>query len=141
MVNRCMSRAPAESGRGPVTPWADDLAGRVRSVEDQVAGMECALVTGNLVTGTAFANELVVVTTELLDALDLDPPRDPEKDAELVSTLRVYRNAAFVFRRLAGVSGEPDPTLGTVCTALIEQGHDHVRTLKGQIPEHWQTTE
>ena len=92
-------------------------------------------------TGTAFANELVVVTTELLDALDLDPPRDPEKDAELVSTLRVYRNAAFVFRRLAGVSGEPDPTLGTVCTALIEQGHDHVRTLKGQIPEHWQTTE
>jgi hypothetical protein len=94
--------------------------------------MESALVIGDLPTGTAFANALVAVTTELLDALDLDPNRDPERDIELVSTVRVCRNAAFVFRKLAGASGEPDPGLRTVCTSLIEQGHDHLRTLESQ---------
>ena len=132
---------PAEDGRRPVTPRADDPTGYLRSVADQVSGMESALVTGNLAAGTAFANALVAVTTELLDSIDLDPNRDPEKDAELVSTLRVYRNAAFAFRRLAGASGEPDPALETVCAALIEQGHDHLRTVKGQTPEHGQLTE
>ncbi len=103
--------------------------------------MESALVTGNLSAGTAFADALVAATTEILDALDLDPKRDPKMDAELVSTLRVYRNAAFVFRKLARASGEPDPALGTVCATLIEQGHDHFRTLNGQTPEPGQSTE
>jgi hypothetical protein len=97
--------------------------------------MESALISGELPTGTAFANRLVSVTTELLDALDLDPNRDPEVYIELVSALRVYRNAALVFRKLAGASGEPDPGLRTVCASLIEQGHDHFRALEGQRAE------
>lgn len=104
-------------------------------VTDQVSGMESALASGSLVAGIAFADALVAMTTELLDDLHLDPSRDPERDAELVSTLRVYRNAAFLFRKLAGASGEPDPTLGTRCAATIEQGHDHLRALRGQTPE------
>jgi hypothetical protein len=124
-----------------MTRWADDPTGRLRSVKDQVAGMESALIRGNLRSGTAFANALVADTTELLDELDLDPNRDPELDAELISTLRVYRNAAFVFRKLAGVDGEPDPAMGTLCAAMIDQGHDHLRALRGQTPEQDQSTE
>ena len=132
---------PADDGRRPVTPWADDPTGHLRSVTDQVSGMESALATGDPSTGTAFANALVDITTELLDALDLHPNRACENDAELVSMLRVYRNAAFVFRKLAGVSGEPDPALERVFAALIEQGHDHLRTLRAQASEHGQSTD
>jgi hypothetical protein len=94
--------------------------------------MESAIVTGNLATGTAYANAVVVVTTELLDELDLDPSEDPDRDAEIVSTLRVYRNAAFVFRKLAVGVGEPDPAMETLCAAMIAQGHDHLRAFMGQ---------
>ncbi len=124
-----------------MTSWADNEVGRLRLVTDQVLGMESALVTGRLAAGVAFADALVAVTTELLDDLDINPSRDPEKNADLASTLRVYRNAAFVFRKLAGASGKPDPRLGTVCAAMIEQGHDHLRALRGQTPERDQSTE
>ena len=96
--------------------------------------MESALVTGNLAAGIDFANALVSLTTDMLDALDRDPHRDPQKEAELISTLRVYRNAAFVFRRMVGASGEPNPALGRVCASMIEQGHDHWRALVGKDP-------
>lgn len=102
--------------------------------------MESALVAGSLTTGAPLADELVVMTTELLDALDLDPNPDPDRDAELISTLRVYRNAAFVFRRLAGTSGDPDPELAPLCAALIGQGHDHLLALMSQTPEEDETT-
>jgi len=69
----------------------------------------------------------VTSTTELLDALDLDPGHDPEPSAELVSTLRVYRNAAFVFRQLVDTSGETDPATAALCASTIVQGHDHWR--------------
>ena len=82
-----------------MTPWADDPSGHLRSVADRVSGMESALVTGNLSTGTTFADAVVAVTTELLDALDLDPNRDPEEDAELVSALHVSGTAAFVLAK------------------------------------------
>jgi hypothetical protein len=124
-----------------VTRWADDPTGHLRSVEDHVSGMESALVTGNLPRGTACANALVAVTTELLETLGLDQNRDPETEVELVSMLRVYRNAAFVFRKMAGASGEPDPALRTLCVSLIEQGHDHRRALEIQSPEQGRSTE
>jgi len=102
--------------------------------------MEAALDTGNLASGINFADALVSLTTDMLDELDRDPHRDPEKEAELISTLRVYRNAAFVFRRMVGASGEPKPALEKVCAAMIEQGHDHWRALVGKAPGEGQST-
>jgi hypothetical protein len=93
--------------------------------------MESALITGNLATGAVFADGLVAATTELLDKVDRDSRHDLDTDAELISTLRVYRNAAFVFRRLADADGEPDPAMRTLCATLIEQGHDHLRAFYG----------
>lgn len=118
-----------------MTRGADDATNSLRSVADKVGEMEAALIMGQLATGTAFADLVVAQTTALLDELDLDPSHDLERDAELISTLRVYRNAAFVFRRLADGSGEPDPAMRTLCAALIERGHDHLRAFMDQTPE------
>ncbi len=103
-----------------MTAWADDSARRLRSVEVMVVGMHSALVGGDLAGGGASADEIVAVTTEMLD-------HDHEPDAELVATLRVYRNAAFAYRKLVDAGGETDPGLAAACDALIEQGHDHLR--------------
>jgi hypothetical protein len=118
-----------------VTRGADDATNPLRSLADKVAEMESALITGQVATGAAFADRLVALTTELLDELDRDPRHDLERDAELISTLRVYRNAAFVFRRVADTGGKPDPAMTTLCATLIEQGHDHLRAFIGQTPE------
>jgi hypothetical protein len=123
-----------------VTARDDDTTGSLRSVADKVAELESALVGKSLKTGAPLADELVAMTTELLDALDLDPNPDPDRDAELISTLRVYRNAAFVFRRLAGASGEPDPELAALCAALIGQGHDHLVAFMSQAPQEDEST-
>lgn len=112
-----------------MTSWVVDPTGRLSAVRDRVSEMESALVTGNLETGTASANAVVAVTTALLDELDLDPIRDLDSDVHIISALRVYRNAALVFRKIAGASGEPDPALRPLCAALIEQGHHHLRAL------------
>jgi hypothetical protein len=117
-----------------VTRGADDETNSLRSVADKVAEMEAALTTGQVATGTAFADQLVALTTELLDEIDRDARHDLERDAELISTLRVYRNAAFVFRRVADAGGEPDPAMRKLCASLIEQGHDHLRALIGETP-------
>ena len=118
-----------------MTCWADDATGPLRSVVELVTRMEAALVQGRVTLGAAFADELVSVTTQLLDELDLDPRHELERDAELISTLRVYRNAAFVFRRLADAMGEPDPEMETLCATLIHQGHDHLQAIMGHTPE------
>jgi hypothetical protein len=97
--------------------------------------MESALISGESAIDTGLADALVAVTTELLDQIDLVPSPDLDKEAELISTLRVYRNAAFVFRRLADAVGEPDPAMTALCTNLIEQGHYHWRVFMGQTPE------
>ena len=97
--------------------------------------MESALITGQLSTGAAFAALLVGLTTELLDERDRDPSHHLDRDAELISTFRVYRNAAFVFRRLADIGGEPDPVLRALCLTLIEQGHDHLRAFIDQTTQ------
>ena len=113
----------------------DEPTCRLGLVAGNVAGMQSALAHGDLAMGTVFADAVVTETTRWLDAIDeLHPARDPERsawEAELISALRVYRNAAFVYRRMAGVNGEPDPALGPVCGAMIEQGHDHWRALTG----------
>ncbi len=98
--------------------------------------MESALVTGNLETGTALANAIVTVTTALLDELDHHPIGDLHRDPHVISALRVYRNAALVFRKIAGASGEPDPTLRPLCAALIEQGHHHVLGFRDEASGH-----
>jgi hypothetical protein len=123
-----------------VTRWADDAIGPLRSVAETVAEMESALVTGNVRVGTASADEVIAVTTALLDELDRDSNPDPARDVELISTLRAYRNAAFVYRKVAGVSGEPDPGTGTLCAAMIEQGHDHLRAFLNRASGDGQST-
>jgi hypothetical protein len=102
---------------------------RLYAVEDLVGIMELALATGDLTQGRIAADDLVAVTTELLEQIDHDPGHEPETDAEFVATLRVYQNAAFVFRRMSGVTGTPDPAMSSICAAMIEQGHDHLRLL------------
>jgi hypothetical protein len=113
-----------------VTRQADDPVRLLRSVANNVAEMESALASGDMNMGTCAANELVAVTTELLDGIDHN---DLARDPELISTLRVYRNAALVFRGLADANGESDPTRGTLCTTLIDQGHNHLRTFIGRL--------
>ena len=103
--------------------------------------MESALIAGQVSTTTGLADGLVGLTTELLDEIDLVPSPDLERDAELLSTLRVYRNAAFVFRRLADSDGEPAPAMNALCANLIEQGHYHWRAFMGQTPEESKSTE
>ncbi len=91
--------------------------------------MESALFWGNLEFGTSFANALVPLRTDVLDNLDLESNRDPERDSEIVSALREYRNAAFVSRKMARAGGDPDPASQALCESLIEEGHDQMRTL------------
>jgi hypothetical protein len=122
----------------------DEPTGWLRPVADNVTGMQRALVAGDVREGAPFADALVVETTRLLDAIDerhleLPPGRDRRGaaawEAELISALRVYRNAAFVYRRMAAAPGGLDPALAAVCDAMIEQGHDHWRALTDEPPE------
>ncbi|HEY7947937.1 MAG TPA: hypothetical protein VID75_09680 [Acidimicrobiales bacterium] len=98
--------------------------------------MQSALGTGDLAHGTGSADELVTMTTRLLEELDRERNRDNdndhEHDAELIAALRVYRNAAFAFRKLAGARDGLDGTLRAACVAMIELGHDHVRAYWGR---------
>jgi hypothetical protein len=119
-----------------VTSGIVDPTGRLGAVRDRVSEMESALATTDLEAGTASANAIVAATTALLDELDLDPIRDRDRDADLISALRVYRNAALVFRRISGASAEPDPSLRPLCAALIEQGHHHLRALQDDASGH-----
>ncbi len=111
----------------------DDLANGLRRVAECVAGMERCLRAQDPVTGRPFADGLVETATALLDHLDRTLDTDPAWDAELISTLRVYRNAGFMFRKLVGSASRGDPATEAVCTTLIEQGHDHVRALLAQF--------
>ncbi len=118
-----------------MTAGADGPTDRVRSVQSMVKGMQSALVAGDLASGTTAADEIVAVTTDLLEELDLDRHHDCEPNPELIATLRVYRNAAFAFRKLADVGGGTDSALLTACAALIDQGQDHFRAYLGGGPE------
>jgi hypothetical protein len=124
-----------------VTGWGDDPTGYLRSVHDNASGMQFALTTRDLASGQASADETVAVTTRLLEKFNLerdhdhDRDHDHEPDAELVASLRVYRNAAFAFRKLADVRGGPDPTLETACTALIDQGHHLLQAYLARLTE------
>jgi hypothetical protein len=124
--------AEIATGMSPSTPEALDWPSGVRSVVQGVCEMESALSTGDVAGGISFADAVVAMTTDLLDAIDLRPCEDPEWDAELISTLRVYRNGAFVFRSLPSVDAESGRDTMSVCMALLQQGHDHLRALVGQ---------
>ena len=123
----------AEGDRRRVSGWPEDLTSRLSSVQDKVATMEASLGTENLAAGAA--HELVVLTTGLLEELEPRATHESDAEAKLIATLRVYRNAAFAYRKLAGVSGESDPAMASVCLAMIEQGHE-LRALFDQDPDH-----
>jgi hypothetical protein len=84
--------------------------------------MRSALETNDLAKGAVPANKLVALTTEFLDEFDLNRVPEHDRDTELVAALRVYRNAAFAFRKLADPTEDTDSTLVSACIALIEQG-------------------
>ena len=107
-----------------MTSWPDDRTGRLHSVQTMVSAIDSSLVTGDLEAGIAAAQELVELTTGWLEKLEPAVSADDETEAMLVATLSVYRNAAFAFRKLAGVNGAPDPVMTDVCNAMIEQGHE-----------------
>jgi hypothetical protein len=110
----------------PVTDWIDDPTGRLRSVEHNVSQMESV--------GSAAAAEVVALTTELLEELEMEEANEPDTVSNLIATLRVYRNAAFAYRKLAGVNGEPDAAMADVCVAMVEHGHQ-LKALLDQIPD------
>jgi len=84
--------------------------------------MRSALKTNDLESGATPADELVALTTEFLDEFDLNRVPENDRDTELVAALRVYRNAAFAFRKLADATEDTDSMLVTACVALLEQG-------------------
>jgi len=126
------STGEPDANKRPSPRGAFDWQSGLDSVVQGVRGMQSALVTGDVATGIAFADAVVAMTTALLDELDLHPCSDPEWDAELISTLRVYRNGAFVFRNLPTIDARLDRDTEAVCMAILEQGHDHLRALVGQ---------
>jgi hypothetical protein len=118
----------------PVTDWIDDPTGRLRSVEHNVSQMESALANETVSVGSAAAAEVVALTTELLEELEMEEANEPDTVSNLIATLRVYRNAAFAYRKLAGVNGEPDAAMADVCVAMVEHGHQ-LKALLDQIPD------
>ena len=123
-----MSEVPGDNlgmARRIVTGPLHDHIIWLRTVEASVATLESSLQSGDLGPGVAAADELVVATTKLLQDLGHQPGYNPTTDAELVAALHVFQNAAFSFRRLAGVTGEPDPDMAVVCADMIEQGRHH----------------
>ncbi|MGH9918169.1 MAG: hypothetical protein ACRD6W_04770 [Nitrososphaerales archaeon] len=96
-------------------------------LQELVDRIESSLGRGRPDAELAMADDLVSITQQLLAAIDQNPARDLEAEAELVAALRVYRNAAFALRRLASGAQEADPSLVEISRNLINQGHDHLR--------------
>lgn len=117
-----------------MTPLEHNLIERLRSVEEIVTALESALGKGDFEAGAELATGLVAGSTKMLEELDHDRKLGPENVGELIACLRVDRNAAFAFRKLAGVSGESDPAMGTVCATMLQQGHDHLQAFLGRSP-------
>jgi hypothetical protein len=93
--------------------------------------MEIVLHREDFASGTAAADHLVAVTTHLLDQIR----HDPNTDVELAAALQVYRNAAYLFRKLARPGSEVDAEMPGVCQTLIDQGNDHFdRFVRGIQP-------
>ena len=90
-----------------------------------VARLEEALRIGDLDMGIPAVDLLLGASEELLAEIDQSPTRDLGAEAELVAALRVFRNAAFAYRRVVGATGDPDPSKAEICEAMIEQGKDH----------------
>jgi hypothetical protein len=106
---------------------SDEPFRRLQAVRERIERLGRALEAGDLRPGVEVAHEVVVLTTELLAESDQRPMRDPDAEAEYVSALHLYRNAAFAFRSPLGPAGEIDPSKAEICRTTIEQGHDHFR--------------
>jgi len=97
-----------------------------------VVVLEVALAHDDFHEGLSAANQLVAVTTRLLEE---EPLRDPAADVELAAALRVYRNAAFAFRGLFGASDEKSAAMASACSTLLDQANDLLARFNRQRPD------
>jgi hypothetical protein len=104
----------------------DDWSGPLRPVTTAVARLQSSLGALDLQEGVSAANEIAAGADHLLKRIRSSPGRHSERLAELAAALEVFRNAAYVFRRLSE-KGEHDEVLTSTCGALIGQGQDHLR--------------
>jgi hypothetical protein len=125
--------AAASAPRSQPAP-ADELIERIGPIRDAVSIIDVAARQSASTSATMAADDVISMTTRLLNELEQDHERDPEARAAVVAACGVYRNAAFAFRSLAGVTGEPDPQMGAVVAALIDLGDHHVRSIR---PTPW----
>lgn len=100
---------------------------RFAPLEAAAQSLGSALAARDLDAGTAAADAVVALTSDLLVESVSQHDADPEAQAELVAALHTYRNAAFAFRRFAKASGTGADALALACAELLGQGHDHLR--------------
>ena len=105
----------------------EEPGARLGSLEAAAQSLGTALAARAVDEGTAAADAIVALTSELLIEYSVESDTDPGAQAELVAALHTYRNAAFAFRRCAGATGSGADALGLACAELLGQGHDHLR--------------
>ena len=82
--------------------------------------LEAALRESDYKGGRPVANQLAAATTRWITEFQ----HDPTVDAQLTAALQVFRNAAFVFRRMSKAGGPKDDGIANTCATLIAQGND-----------------
>ena len=105
----------------------EEAGARLGSLETAAQSLGTALAARDIDEGTAAADAIVALTSELLVEYSVERGPDPSAQAELVAALHTYRNAAFAFRRCAGATGTGADALALACAELLGQGHDHLR--------------
>lgn len=111
----------------------DDLIERLGPIRNAISAIDVAARQGVYASATTAADDVISMTTRLVDELEHDHGHDPEARAAVIAACGVYRNAAFAFRKLAGVTGEPDPQMAAVVASLIELGDHHVRPIRPDL--------
>jgi hypothetical protein len=104
-----------------VVTGEDSAARLLANVRSALAELEAALDGGDVSRGVP-ADRLVQSVGDLLERVE----RDPATDDELIAGLRVLRNGAFAFRRLAQTEGRADQALAESCRVLLERGREHL---------------
>jgi hypothetical protein len=112
-----------------VAAAADDLIERLGAIRDAVSAIDLATRLRAYAPATTAADDVITMTSRLVGELEHDQAHDPDARAAVIAACGVYRNAAFAFRSLAGITGEPDPQMAAVVASLIELG-DHVRSMR-----------
>ena len=109
-----------------VTGTPDDRMGRLAAIRTAVAviGTAPSSSGGAHIDAARAADDVISLTTQLVTELEHADYHDPRVVA-VTAACRVYRNAAFAFRKLAGLTGDADPQMAAVVASLIETG-DHL---------------